>query len=158
MVSKEDLKQIAMISYLTDEMLEKMLPLIDVLRFDEQEIIFREGDFADRLFMLKRGKVLLEMRVSDKATVSMGSVKPGFSFGWSAMLDSGAYTTDAVCAEASEVYSVRREKILNLLDNDHSMGYVMTQRLIRIMKKRLDIRTEQFIRLIKNHPDMQNLF
>ena len=154
MVSKEDLKQIEMLSYFTDEMLDKMLPLIDVLRFEDQEIIFREGDFADRFFMLKRGKVLLELRVSDKATVSMGSVKPGFSFGWSAMLDSGAYTTAAVCAEATEVYSVRREKLLNLLDNDHSMGYVMTQRLIRIMKRRLDIRTEQFIRLIKNHPDM----
>ena len=74
------------------------------------------------------------------------------------MLDIGPYTTAAVCAEATEVYSVRREKLLNLLDNDHSMGYVMTQRLIRIMKRRLDIRTEQFIRLIKNHPDMQSLF
>jgi CRP-like cAMP-binding protein len=158
MVSKEELKQIAILSYLTDEMLDKMLPIIDVLRFDEQEIIFREGDFADRFFMVKRGKVLLELRVSDKATVSVGSVKPGFSFGWSAMLDSGAYTTDAVCAEATELYSARREKILNLFNNDHSMGYVMTQRLIRIMKKRLDIRTEQFIRLIKNHPDMQHLF
>ena len=47
MVSKEDLKQIAMIGYLTDEMIEKMLPIIDVLRFDEQEIIFREGQKWD---------------------------------------------------------------------------------------------------------------
>lgn len=158
MLSREDLKKIGVLSYLTDDMLDKLLPIIDILRFEEQEYIFRGGDVADRFFMIKRGKVLLELRVSDKATVSVGAVKPGFAFGWSAFLDGTAYTTDAVCAEETEVYSLRRHKILKLIESDVEMGYRISQRLLVIIKKRLDIRTEQLIRLIKNHPDMQHLF
>ena len=157
MVSREDLKKITILSYLTDEMLDKILSIIEVLRFDEQEIVFKDGDTANRFFMVKRGKVLLELRVSETATVFVGAVKPGFSFGWSAMLDGGTYTTDAVCAEETEVLAVGREQILSLMETDIDMGYRMSQRLLRVIKKRLDIRTEQFIRLIKKHPDMQHL-
>ena len=157
MTSKEDLKNITILSYLTDEMRDKILPIVEVLRFHEQEIVFKDGDPANRFFMVKRGKVLLELRVSEKATVFVGAVKPGFAFGWSAMLDGGTYTTDAVCAEETEILAVRREQILNLIEADIDMGYRLTQRLLRVIKKRLDIRTEQFIRLIKKHPDMQHL-
>lgn len=157
MISREDLKNITILSYLTDEMRDKILPIIEVLRFHEQEIVFKDRDPANRFFMVKRGKVLLELRVSEKATVSVGAVKPGFAFGWSAMLDGGVYTTDAVCTEETEVLAVGREQILSLMEADIDMGYRLTQRLLRVMKKRLDIRTEQLIRLIKNHPDMQHL-
>lgn len=158
MVSKEDLRQIVILGYLKGYMLEKLLPIVDQMVFHEQDSIFREGDIADRFYMLKRGKILLEKRISDKVTISLGSVKAGFSFGWSTMFDVGHYTTDAICAEMCEVFSVRREKLLGLLNEDHSMGYILNQRLMRVIKKRLDVRTEQFLMSIKHHPEMLALF
>ena len=158
LLSTEDLKQIVILSYLSDELLEKLLPIINFLRFDERDAVFREGDIADRFYMLRRGKVLLEKRISDKLTVSVGTIKPGFSFGWSAMLDGGPYTSHAICSEACEVFSVRREKILPLMDSDLEMGYIISQRLLRVMKKRLDLQTEQFLRVISHHPDLETLF
>lgn len=158
MVTREDLKQIVILAYLDDQMLDKLMPFVDQMMYHQNDIVFKEDDMADRFFMLKRGKVLLEKRLSEKVTVSVGSVKTGFSFGWSSMLDDGAYTSDAVCAETCEVLSVRREKMLNLMNADPSLGYIFTQRLLRIIKKRLDHRTEQFLRAIQNHPDIQSLF
>lgn len=158
MVSREDLKQIVILGYLQDQMLDKLTPIVDQMMYHQDDNIFKEGDMADRFYMLKRGKVLLEKRLSEKVAVSVGAVKAGFSFGWSAMLDDGAYTSDAVCAETSEVLSVRREKMLNLMNEDPSLGYIFTQRLLRIIKKRLDHRTEQFLRAIQSHPDIQSLF
>jgi CRP-like cAMP-binding protein len=108
--------------------------------------------------MLKRGKVLLEKRVSEKIAISFGSVKEGYTFGWSAMLDEGPYTSDAICAAPCEVFSMRREKLMRLMDNDHDLGYIFTQRMLRVMKKRLDLRTDQFLRSIINQPSLQNLF
>ncbi len=158
LIDKEDLKRIVILSYLSDSMLDKLIPIVDLLRFDERDAIFREGDMAERFYMLRRGKILLEKRISDKITVSVGTVKAGFSFGWSAMLDGGPYTSDAICSEPCEIFSVRREKILPLMDGDSSMGYIISQRLLRVMKKRLDLRTEQFLRSIENHPDLQSFF
>ena len=69
MITVDDLKQIVMLGYLTDEMLEKLVPITDLLLFDENEFIFRQGEQSDRLYMLKEGKVLLELEVSDNITV-----------------------------------------------------------------------------------------
>ena len=157
MITINDLKQIIMLGYLTDEMLEKLIPITDLLLFDENEFIFRQGDKSDRLFMLKEGKVLLELDVSDKITVSVSSIKSGQTFGWSAMLEEANYTVNALCSERCEVLSIRSEKLKTLLEHDHTMGYILSQRLLAIMKKRYDIRTEQFIRTITHHPDIADL-
>jgi CRP-like cAMP-binding protein len=158
MVTKEDLKQIVMLTFLTDSMLDNLAQIIDVLKFDSNEIIFREEQHAERFYMLKTGNILMEQPISEEVTACVGSIKPGFSFGWSAMIEDGVYTLRAVCVEPSEVFSFKREKILKLFENDPEMGYRMYQRLLVIIKKRLDYRTEQFRQAIMNHPDMQNLF
>ncbi len=158
MVNRDDLKKIVMLGYLTDEMREKIAPLIDVLNFEEREHVFRQGDVADRFFMLRRGKIVFEQRISDRITVSVGTVKPGYSFGWSSMVDGHYYTSDSVCSEPCEVYSVRRNRLKAMLDANPAMGYLFTQRLLRVVKSRLDHRTEQFVQVIRNHPDLQKLF
>ncbi len=146
-----------MLGYLTDEMLDKLIPITELLRFDKNEYIFRQGDKAERFFMLQQGKVLLEQRITDMITVSVSAIKPGYSFGWSAMLDEELFTTDAICAEACKVFSFREKKIKMLFEKDHSLGFIMSQRLLRIIKKRYDIRTEQFIKTIRHHPEISRL-
>jgi len=158
MITKEDLKKIVILKSLTDDMLEKLIPIANTTSFNKGEIIFKEGDLADKFYILKRGKVLLEKRISDKITVSVGSIKPGYSFGWSAILDGGSYTTDAVCAEECEVFNFSRENILDLIDKDHSLGYKLTKQILGVIKTRLDYRTDQFIKVITNHPHLQTLF
>ncbi|MCJ7772292.1 MAG: cyclic nucleotide-binding domain-containing protein [Desulfobacterales bacterium] len=157
MVTKKDIKAIVILGFLTDDMIEKLLPITELMKFEESEVVFREGENAEMFYMVRRGKILLEQRISEKITISMGAVKPGYAFGWSAMLGGTTYTSDAVCAEKSEVFSIKGIELTNLLDKDHSMGYRMTQRVLRIIKKRLEIRTEQFLRAIKDHPDIQHL-
>ncbi|MFZ7124940.1 MAG: cyclic nucleotide-binding domain-containing protein [Desulfobacterales bacterium] len=158
MLTIADLKDIIILSYLTDEMLERVLPVTDVLRYDQGDLVFRGGDPAERFYFLKRGKLLLEQRISDKITFSLGAVKPGYSFGWSAMLEGHlTYTTDTVCSEPCEVYSIRGVKIRNLLDSDPHMGYIFMRRMLWVVKDRLDHRTRQLVRVLRNHPDIENL-
>ena len=157
MVTKEDMKAIVILGFLNDDMITKLLPITGLMKFDDGDVVFREGENAEIFYMVRRGKILLEQRISEKITISMGTVKPGYTFGWSAMLGGSVYTSDAVCTEKSEVLSVKGIELTRLLDKDHSMGYKMTQRVLRIIKKRLEIRTEQFVRAIKDHPDIQHL-
>ena len=158
MVTPQDLKKMVIMSHLKDDMLDSLISITDVLTFEDQENIFRQGDVADRFYMVKRGKVLLEQRIAEKITVSVGSIKPGFAFGWSTMIEEGYYTTDAVCAEPCEIFSMKGDKIRALCDKDPFMGFLLCQRLLVILKKRYDHRTEQFIKVIKHHPDMKDLF
>ena len=158
MIAREDLKQIFMLRYLTDEMLDKLIPITKLLFFDKRELIFRQGEKSQHFYMLKEGKVILEQRITDKIAVSVSAIKPGNSFGWSAMLDGEEYSIDAVCAEPCEVFSFRDEKIKALFEEDHSLGFIISQRLLHIIKKRYDIRTEQFIKTLRHHPEISSLF
>lgn len=162
MITNEELRKIVILGYLTDNMLEKLIPLVERVHFNEQEYIFRQGELAEKFFMLSRGKVLLEQRISDKMTVSIESIRPGYSIGWSGMLTGGLepysrYTSDAICTEPSELFVANGEDLNNLLDEDHDMGYMISRRLIRVISRRLRHRTEQFVRIIKQHPDIENL-
>ena len=158
MITIADLKQIVILTYLTDPMLDKLARIIDVLKFDKGEVIFRAKEPSERFYMVRLGKILLEQRISDHVTVLVGAIKPGFAFGWSALIENEVYTSNAICDEPSEVFSFKREKIFKLFDQDPEMGYRMHQRLLIILKKRFDYRTEQFQLAIKNHPDMKSLF
>lgn len=162
MITKDELRRIVIIGYLTDSMLENLIPIVERVHVDEREYIFRQGDSAEKFYMLSHGKVLLEQRISDKMTVSIESVRPGYSFGWSGMMSGGIepysrYTSDAICTEASELFVLKGEDLNNLLDQDHDMGYLICQRLTRVIARRLRHRTEQFVRIIKQHPDIDNL-
>jgi CRP/FNR family transcriptional regulator, cyclic AMP receptor protein len=162
MISKDELRKMVILGQLSDAMLEKLLPLAERKHYEEREYIFREGDAAERFFLLKRGKILLEQRLSDKMTVSIDAIKPGYSFGWSALLQGGLepysrYTSDAISAEACEIFIIGGEDIRDLLESDHAMGYLLSIRLNRVIKQRLVHRTEQFLRIIKKHPDIDEL-
>jgi CRP-like cAMP-binding protein len=158
MVSIENMKEILLLNHLTDQMLEKFQPHIDVMHYDEDDIIFREGDPADRFYFLKFGKILLEKKISEKISFAIGAIKPGYSFGWSATLeDAPGYTTRTVCAEPCEVYSLRSKKLRSLLTDDPQLGFFFMQRLLWVVKTRLDHRTSQFVTVLRNHPDIENL-
>jgi len=158
MPSHDDVRDIIDLSHLPAPMLDAIIPFLDTLKYEEDDIIFQEGDPAERLFFLKRGKVLLEKRISDKISFAIGAVKPGHSFGWSAVMGKRmAYSTMTLCTEPCLVYSIRSEKMLNLLDNDHEMAYIFYQRLLWVVKDRLDHRTSQFVTVLRNHPDIESL-
>jgi CRP-like cAMP-binding protein len=158
MITRKDLKQIVMLTYLTDPMLDKLTHIIDVLRFDKDEMVFRENEPSNRFYMVRSGQVLLEQRISDHVTACVAAIKPGYSFGWSAMMEDQRYTVSAISEEPSELFSFTSEKIQKLFEQDTQMGLRVYRRMMVIMKKRLDIRTEQFRKAIMNHPDMQSLF
>lgn len=154
MLTKEDLKMIVILTYLTDTMLDNLLPFIANHRFNKDDIVFKQNDPADRFYMVRSGKVVLEQEITPDLTISMSAIMPGYSFGWSAMLEEDTYTSDAVCVEPSVVFSFQRQRIESLLTKDPEMGYRLYQRLLVIIKKRYDIRTEQLRQTVLNHPDM----
>lgn len=157
MVTRSDVKDIVILSYLTDDMIQKLLPEMEFLRFAEGEIIFRRGDSADMFYSLKRGKILLEERISEKVTVSMGTVKPGYSFGWSALLGDDKFTVDTVCGEPCEILSIRAKKLFQMIEQDYEMGYRLMHRLLHMVRRRLNGRTEQLMKVIMDHPDIHHL-
>ncbi|MCF8061936.1 MAG: cyclic nucleotide-binding domain-containing protein [Deltaproteobacteria bacterium] len=159
MVSLEELNKIYLLQNLETGMLEDIRPFVELRDFQNREVIFREGDKARYFYMLLRGGVLLEVQASPSILISLGSIKPGFSFGWSALLpEESFYTSYAVCTEASDVLMIQADKLLSLMEKNHSLGFRIMEGVVRILKRRLERRTEQFLKTLRNHPDIKEPF
>ncbi len=157
MVSIEDLKKIFLLQKLSNKDLEKILPITSLHELKENEVVFKEGDKADTFYMLKRGKVLLEVDISEFISMSLGAVKTGFSFGWSSLMPDSVYTSNGICAEPCEVIAVSGKEFLTHLRKDHAVGYHVMEGVARIIRDRLERRTSQFLMVMKKHPDIQKL-
>ena len=157
MVSIEDLKKISVLNNLTQPMLESMRPLTQLKIFGEHHVIFEAGQEADYFYMLLKGKVILEVEASEEIMISLEAIKPGYSFGWSALLTGSKYNAYAICVEPCEMIAVLGERFLELLDKDHTIGYKFMERVVSILKRRVERRTGQFLKVMAKHPDLQKL-
>jgi CRP-like cAMP-binding protein len=158
MVALDDLKKILLLQDFTDPMLEELRPLVQSRKGKEQEIIFNEDDPADFFFMLKSGKVVLEVEVSSRVMMSLGSVKSGNSFGWSALSSSDrTHKTNALCTEPSEILFVPGADFMEILDRHPEAGYRVMKNIFAILKRRLERRTVQLTNVIRNYPEMKEL-
>ena len=71
MISRDDLKQMVMLAYLTDAMLDKLIPITEMNQFDAKEYVFKQGKPAERLYFLVKGKILLEHRIEEEVAQSV---------------------------------------------------------------------------------------
>ncbi len=158
MVSFVDLKKINILKELGEPMLGKMLPFTRVHLFGAGANIFRQGQKADRFYMLLKGKVLLEVEASESISISLGAIKASYSFGWSALVPGSQYTSSATCTEPCEVLAISGDTFLEILEQDHSMGFRVMEGVVSILKRRLERRTSQFLKTLRALPDIKDLF
>jgi len=157
LASIEHLKRIRLFEDLTDGMLEKILPLAQEQSFAEREIIFEPGSEASHFYSLTTGKALLQTELAPALIISLGAIKPGYSFGWPALLPGPVHTSLAVCMEPSEILVMPGNEFKALLDQDHTMGFLVMQKTATILENRLERRTTQFVKVITKHPDIATL-
>ena len=67
-------------------MLERIAPKIDIVRKEPGEIIFREGEPSDSLYLVAQGSVKIAKAAEGTEPEILDFVSPGNFFGASAML------------------------------------------------------------------------
>ena len=154
MPTAQELKRIYFCRSLTDEMLEKIAPLVQQNVYGKDAVIFEQGDRADSLYMLVKGKVLLNMEASATVCITVMSSEPAECFGWSSILGGSYYSASAVCTEDATVWIISARDLMVLLYHDHSMGFRVMDFAAREMNRRLTKRTNQLFQTLLEHIDM----
>lgn len=157
MISKEDFKNNNIFGNLSDEMIEKLIPLAEVVQFEQRDFVFKENDVVENFYMIKRGTVLIEQKLTDKMTVTAGTITTGESFGYSSIFSEGLYSTNAVCSDQCEIIVMNGERINDILKADHSMGFYVMQNIVTVLNQRVSRRTEQFLKAMATHPEIHEL-
>lgn len=154
MITIEDLKNVPLLQGLSDAVYDKLAKIGRLETRKEDEVIYEVKEDAKDLYIVKFGKVILEADVSDKVTVSMAGIKPGYLFGWYGMMPQSVQTMRAVAVETSDIIVLPGDELRMLMDKDHDFGYQFMNKMFTLMKIRLDRRTNQFLSVMGRHPDL----
>ena len=106
--------------------------------FDEDELVFREGEPADTCSVVRRGRVALELHTPERGGLVIETIEPGEVVGWSWLFEPYRWHFDAradtpVRAIAFDGACLRRK-----CDEDHHLGYTLTKRLLYEVQQRLE--------------------
>ncbi len=124
------------------------------------EVIFRAGDEAKYLYVLKEGQVDLVVEVPTKpkqpaTEVVVDRITTGGFFGWSAIVEPHFRTMSAVCKEPSRVVAISGAELIALLDKDYHIGYKVFQSLSRILGVRLRDMEQVLVRRGRRWPFLE---
>ncbi len=80
---------------------------------EKGSVLFRQGDIAKGVYVVKGGKVRLSL--IEKGAVSDRIAAPGSVLGLPATMTGNSYSLTALVLEASQLVFVSRDEVLNLL-------------------------------------------
>lgn len=101
--------------------------------FAAGEEIFREGDAGDGVYMVRHGLVEISAGVGQNGRQVFSSVEPGEIFGEMAVIEDKPRSANAVAKQASGVYFIPREEMLELVQASPRLA----QALLREVSHRL---------------------
>ncbi len=138
---KEALRSSEIFQGLTDEELDKLLPLCQEQFYETGAVMFCEGAQCNYVQTLKSGKVALETELTisrsgaERATIDV--LSQGSSFCWSALMEPHILTSSGRCLEKTEIIALDGGKLKTMLDENPSIGYKVANNLVKVVASRL---------------------
>jgi CRP/FNR family cyclic AMP-dependent transcriptional regulator len=118
--------------------LEQLAESALLMAFEAGQSIFREGEPANRFYIILEGKVALECDGDEGGRISIETLGPGRDLGWSWLFPPHFLHFSARAIEPTKLlffYGVRlREKC----EADHDLGYELMKRIGQVFVKRLE--------------------
>lgn len=101
------------------------------------EYLFREGDPAARFFVVRRGRVAIELHDPAVGTVVIDTADAGDVVGWSWLVPPYRSIFDARAAEGTGVVAFDGLCLRGKCEDDSHLGYELMQRVTQVMSERL---------------------
>ena len=101
------------------------------------DTILEEGGRADRFFVVRRGRVAIEVDAARGEPIVVATVGPGEILGVSWMLPPYRWTFDARATEDTSAVAIDAECLRGKCDEDPALGYALFIRFAGLVRDRL---------------------
>ncbi len=152
----EELRKIPWFRELSEDHIRKIASISRIRPMKAGEIIFREGDTHESVYIVVEGRVGLEMFVPHKGKVRFYTAEPWELFGWSSVTPNvHVRTAGATAVLDGRLIRVDAERLNQACDEDHDLGYLVMRRLARVVAGRLQVTRLQLLDMFAN-PELKN--
>ncbi len=137
MIALDLLRKAHFASELPAAVLERLAAIARVVEWNEDALVFREGEHHDDLYILSSGHVVLEVNVPGRGHTRILTVRSGDLLAWSALLGDGFMTTSAIATEPTQAIAISGSQLRSLCQSDHEVGFHVMSQVASALSKRL---------------------
>lgn len=137
------------------EFLNQLEEFATEVKFSKGDVIFHEGDYADRFFLILTGKVELQTGSNGKPAIVVQTLGPGEELGWSWLFPPFEWHFTARALEPCTALALNGASLLIRAEEDPKFGYELMKRISRQVIERLQSTRKRFIHKLKQshmHP------
>ena len=109
------------------------------------EVIFREGDPANRFYLIRQGKVALESGQRDEAPVLIQQIGAGDVLGWSWLFPPFYWRFDARAVEPTSAIFFYGTRLREKSEESPGLGYELMKRMVAVVIQRLQATRKQLL-------------
>lgn len=108
------------------------------VRFDAGQFILREGEEANNFYIIRHGRVSLEIFTSDRGPITIQTIGEGEVLGWSWLIPPYHWHYDARALELTRAIALDGKCLRTKCEHDHDLGYELLKRFAHIITQRLE--------------------
>lgn len=122
---------------LAEEHLAKVMACSMPVQFEAGQFVFRQGEPANRFYLIQKGTVALEAKSDAGSAVTIQTISPGEVLGWSWLFPPYTWQFDAHALEPVDAVFFYGTRLREECENDPALGYELMKRVSEIMMTRL---------------------
>jgi CRP-like cAMP-binding protein len=107
------------------------------VRFESGETIFREGEEANEFYLIRNGKVALQLFADRRGALTISTLHEGDILGWSWLSPPYRWKFSARVLEPTRAFALDGKCLREKSENDHDLGYELLKRFVKIVEDRL---------------------
>lgn len=131
-----DLAEHSFLKGLSRPHLEILADCAMLAHFDADQVIFREGEPANRFYLLRRGRISVGTN-TERGRLVVQEIGAGDVLGWSWLYPPYYWHFDARALEPTEAMFFYGTRLRQLCEDDPSLGYALMKRTAAVVIDRL---------------------
>ena len=108
------------------------------VRFNAGEFIFQEGTEANTFYLIREGKVALEVVAPGHGSLTIETLGGGEMLGWSWLIPPYRWRFDARAMEMTRAIALDGKCLRAKCEEDHELGYELVKEVVSTLGQRLD--------------------
>jgi len=126
------------LSDMNDYLIKTLLSCASNVMIKEGTVIFQEGETAKNFYLIRSGRVALEVQGGEKGQIRVQTVGPGEVLGWSWLIAPYRWHFDALAVEDVHAFAIDATCLRTKSETDHNFGYEMLRRFSAVLERRLE--------------------
>lgn len=105
--------------------------------FHPGDYLMREGQQANHFYIIRHGRVAIEIAAPHKGILPLQTVGEGDILGWSWIVPPYRWHFDGRAVELTRAIALDAECLRDKCEEDHDLGYELMKRFAQVMTQRL---------------------